>query len=280
MADLNDLLKPDATSNYSTEVLQTIKGHISRLWLGDYTGMGSLVTNMRRWIDSGTGDAKLVKRNSDGSESTIFDSSLKTTKDYVDAQDATKANAGGSNATGTWAINITGNAGTATTANTASTASTPASGGSFITSTNIGSQSVNYAASAGSASNGGVTSVNGSTGAVTVTNSGVTSAVAGNGVAVSGATGAVTFSVSAPSANSVGSYCFAYISAYNSSWTFGGNYSVGTSSQQIQLWANTDGTTGQTVTGSISGTWKWMGLGTNTNGPNTASAFGIAVRVA
>ena len=165
MADLNDLNKPDATSNYSSEVLQTLKGHISRLWLGDYTGMANLVTNMRRWVDLGSGDAKLVKRNSDGSESTIFESSTKTTKTYVDTQDATKANTGGSNATGTWPINITGNANTATTA---TTASSPAAGGSFITTSNIGSQSVSYAATAGSAANGGVTSVNGFTGAVTV----------------------------------------------------------------------------------------------------------------
>jgi hypothetical protein len=38
-------------------------------------------------------------------------------------------------------------------------------------------------------------SVSGATGAVTITNSGVTSAVAGTGVGVSGATGAVTFSI-------------------------------------------------------------------------------------
>lgn len=122
MADLNDLTKPDSTSNYSSEVLQTIKGHISRLWLGDYTGMGNLVANMRRWVDLGSGDTKLVKRNADGSESTIFDSSLKAAKTYVDTQDATKANTGGSNATGTWAINITGNAATATSATNATNA--------------------------------------------------------------------------------------------------------------------------------------------------------------
>jgi len=127
----------------------------------------------------------------------------------------------------------------------------------------------------------GVTFPDSTTQTTAFTGGGVTSAVAGNGVAVSGATGAVTFSVSAPSANSVGSYCFASIQAYQANWTFGGNYSVGTTSQQIQLWANADGTTGGTVTGSISGTWKWMGLGTNSSGGGQASsAFGIAVRVA
>ena len=51
------------------------------------------------------------------------------------------------------------------TTGNAATATNPQSGGSFITSSNIGSQSVNFASTAG---NGGVTSVNGSTGAVTV----------------------------------------------------------------------------------------------------------------
>lgn len=46
---------------------------------------------------------------------------------------------------GTYAISISGNAATATTA------TSPASGGSFITSSNIGSQSVSYAATAGTA---------------------------------------------------------------------------------------------------------------------------------
>lgn len=49
----------------------------------------------------------------------------------------------GGGASGTWSISVSGNAATATN---------PASGGSFITSSNIGSQSVNYASSAGSAS--------------------------------------------------------------------------------------------------------------------------------
>ena len=63
---------------------------------------------------------------------------------------------------GSWNINITGTSGStafATTAGTASTASNPASGGSFITSTNIASQSVSFATSAGSVSNGVYTNV-------------------------------------------------------------------------------------------------------------------------
>ena len=113
------------------------------------------------------------------------------------------------------------------------------------------------------------------------TGGGVTSAVAGNGVAVSASTGAVTFSASAPSSNSIGSYCFAFINTYQNNWTFGGNYSSGTGSQQIQLFINADNTTGGTTTGSISGTWKWMSSGSNGSGGGvSASGWGIACRVA
>ena len=68
--------------------------------------------------------------------------------------------------------NATGSLGTMSTQNANSVAITggsmsgvSVSGGNVITSSNIGSQSVNYASSAG---NGGVTSVNGNTGAVSV----------------------------------------------------------------------------------------------------------------
>jgi hypothetical protein len=63
----------------------------------------------------------------------------------------------GIGATGTWSINISGSSGStayatsAGSAATATTASSPASGGSFVTSTNIGSQSVNFATTAGTA---------------------------------------------------------------------------------------------------------------------------------
>lgn len=103
MADLNDLLKPDSTSNYSTEVLQTLKGHITRLWIGDYTGMSNLVANMRRWVSLGGGDVKLLQRAAGGSESTLFDSSL-------------KANATGTNATGTWPVSVSGSSSVANSA--------------------------------------------------------------------------------------------------------------------------------------------------------------------
>jgi hypothetical protein len=54
---------------------------------------------------------------------------------------------GGSGASGLWTINVTGSSGSCT--GNAATASNPAGGGTFITSSNIGSQSVSYATNSG-----------------------------------------------------------------------------------------------------------------------------------
>jgi hypothetical protein len=69
----------------------------------------------------------------------------------------TKANTSGSNATGTWAISVSGNAATATSVTWSGILSTPTTISGYgitdaITTANIGSQSVNYATTAGSAS--------------------------------------------------------------------------------------------------------------------------------
>ncbi len=76
MADKNDLNEPKVDSNY-LDVLDSLRGHISRLWKGDYAGMTNLVTGMRRWVTLSNSNIKLVSRNADGSESTLFDSSSK-----------------------------------------------------------------------------------------------------------------------------------------------------------------------------------------------------------
>lgn len=110
MADLNDLNKPDGTSNYSTEVWQTVRGHVARLWSGDYTGMGNLVAGMRRWVRVGTTDAKLVQRNSAGGEDVLFDSSLKANAADVANSLAQKPKTDGTGATGSWPIDVTGSA--------------------------------------------------------------------------------------------------------------------------------------------------------------------------
>jgi hypothetical protein len=102
MADLNDLNKPALDSNVNNEVLETIRGHITRLWKGDYTGMGNLVSGLRRWVQVGTTDVKLVQRNAGGTEDTLYDSSLRALKN-------------GTNATGIWPVSISGNAATAGT---------------------------------------------------------------------------------------------------------------------------------------------------------------------
>ena len=80
--------------------------------------------------------------------------------------------------------------------------------------------------------------------------SAVTSAVAGNGVAVSASTGAVTFSVSAPSNLSVGSYSL--VASNN------GSYQSITIGSSIPSPINTAYNNANGVGNSLSGTWIVM----------------------
>lgn len=123
-------------------------------------------------------------------------------------------------------------------------------------------------------------------GAWSTVSGGVTSAVAGNGIAVSGATGAVTFSVAAPTAGSVGSYVSAYSTptgSGNSNATYNSNYAAGSSQYQIQagtVYYMASCFTGSALasTNSLSGTWKW--LGATYSGNFTYGLIALAVRVA
>jgi hypothetical protein len=111
---------------------------------------------------------------------------------------------------------------------------------------------------------------------------GVTSAVAGNGVAVSAATGAVTFSAAAPTYNSIGSYALATNPNVSSSFTSGSNYSAGNGVNQIAsafMYINPCSGDLQPYLGNnLSGTWKWM----NQTAPGSPYIYptGIVVRVA
>jgi hypothetical protein len=80
--------------------------------------------------------------------------------------------------------------------------------------------------------------------------SGVTSAVAGNGIAVSGSTGAVTFSVAAPSAASIGSYIFGY-----SSGAASGPISYNSTYSDVRV------ATATNTTMAVSGTYRCLGSG-------------------
>ena len=101
----------------------------------------------------------------------------------------------------------------------------------------------------------------------------VTSAVAGNGVAVSGATGAVTFSASAPTIGSVGSYAF--LGSTNTTGVAAGSTKAGSNLRYAGL--NTSPVNwGSSPNGSIgpagsttapAGTWMAMG----TDGSNPGS---------
>ncbi len=112
MADKNDLNEPKVDSNY-LDVLDSLRGHISRLWKGDYAGMTNLVTGMRRWVTLSNSNIKLVSRNADGSEETLFDSTgkadvsaLSIKANTIDVNNALALKAGLSDlpfANGSWA---------------------------------------------------------------------------------------------------------------------------------------------------------------------------------
>ncbi|NUW66966.1 hypothetical protein [Vibrio coralliilyticus] len=77
MADLKDLNKPDLESNYATEVLQTLRGHLIRLWKMDYSGMAHGVAGMRRMVTKtvkGKRHIEVHERSSATAEHKVFDS--------------------------------------------------------------------------------------------------------------------------------------------------------------------------------------------------------------
>jgi hypothetical protein len=132
----------------------------------------------------------------------------------------------GDNASGTWNIGISGNAATATN---------PSSGGSFITSLNIGSQSVNFANSASTATS--ATNAGNASTVTTVTASQVLSATA------------------AASAGAVGTYAFLVRASQSGDWRVNQLTAGGTVAGSVMFYAGTAGTSG-----TPSGTWRCMGF--------------------
>ena len=74
MPDQNDLNKPDLGSSYSTEVLETLRGHIVRLWTGTWGSMAGVVNGMLRWEIPGGNVLRLWRRNGSGTDDLVFDS--------------------------------------------------------------------------------------------------------------------------------------------------------------------------------------------------------------
>jgi hypothetical protein len=104
---------------------------------------------------------------------------------------------------------------------------------------------------------------------VAIPTSGVTSAVAGNGVAVSSATGAVTFSLAVPTTDSIGTYTFGALSG-GGIGSYGSNYS---NVVTVNYGAQT--------TASRSGTWRFLGAGIYVNwGCSPLYYIGLFIRVA
>jgi hypothetical protein len=181
--------------------------------------------HLRSYTDSSGGNDNLVMFRKDVIGMRIWQQTFGSATNYSSYKDVCWTD--GTNASGTWAITsswatnalnvnnatLTVAAGTGISLSATPTFTANASvdktititnGGVTSLTTNTGLSSNVSATGAVTVTNTGVTSITtntglstnaSATGAVTITNSGVTSAVAGTGVGVSGATGAVTFSI-------------------------------------------------------------------------------------
>ena len=151
----------------------------------------------------------------------------------------------------------------------------PASNGTLVTTGDTGTVTTTMLAATGTPSSSTFLRGDGTWNAP----GGVTSAVAGNGIAVSGATGAVTFSAAAPSFNSVGSYVWAKIQNNSATTiTSGNNYATGTADLQIMSAVGWPSGSIYTAVNNLSGTWKYMGATVTPSGCiNQLSALFVRV---
>lgn len=113
-----------------------------------------------------------------------------------------------------------------------------------------------------------------------LTNAGVTSVATGNGLSGGTITTSGTLTVTAPTANTVGSYVYGRLGSFSGciNFFFGSNYTAaaqdGTTTPKFSL-----GTVSNSnAQGGISGTWKWM-TRDGRSGPCGSADNGIAVRV-
>lgn len=180
----------------------------------------------------------------------------------------------GGTPSGTWPISITGSASSATTATNATNAtnatyaSNPASGGSFITSSNIGSQSVNYASSAGTASS--------ATNATNATNATSASYSTTQPTGTNNTTIATTAFVqnTLQTVGAVGSLAFLY---YPNNVTAGSTYSSAGGLAYSGMGYDVDAGRWIATTGASGVTGTWKALGTVTG--DSAGSVTLFVRV-
>jgi len=122
--------------------------------------------------------------------------------------------------------------------------------------------------------------ISGATGAVTVNATGtgtVTSVATGNGLSGGTITSTGTLVVACPTFNTVGSYCMGGFIGNSSGVTSGSNYSAGGTNSSVQSAIINSDPAGATayLQNNLSGTWKWMG---GTQG-GTVACQGLFCRV-
>jgi hypothetical protein len=112
----------------------------------------------------------------------------------------------------------------------------------------------------------------------------VTSVATGNGLSGGTITTTGTLAIAAPTALSVGAYCWGQVSNYSSgadiTLTSGGSYAPGTGNGQIQNLYTYQDSCGRSTwyANTLSGTWRWMGPTTSRGGAFTIG--GLFCRVA
>lgn len=119
-------------------------------------------------------------------------------------------------------------------------------------------------------------------GSITIANAGVTSLVAGNGISVSGSTGAVTITATGSTLNS---QTAAYVAVAGDagkmiSITTGGvtiNNSVFSAGNIVTIYNNS--ASSQTITQGTGVTLQWAGQSASTTGNRTLGLYGIATIV-
>jgi hypothetical protein len=134
--------------------------------------------------------------------------------------------------------------------------------GGSVTLTNAGVTSVTGA---------GTVSVSASTGAVTITGTGgsgsVTSVATGNGLSGGTITTSGTLTLAAPSFNSVGSWCYGFVTATTTaSWAVGDGLAAGTGNKQVTSNLIQDSPCGpfNNRVNNLSGTWRVYSAASNT----------------
>lgn len=122
--------------------------------------------------------------------------------------------------------------------------------------------------------------------ATTLSSAPVTSIATGNGLSGGTITTTGTLAIAAPSANSVGSYCFGQILnvlSGTATYNFGNTYAAGAAVGQVSACTIIQiicGSFSPRPSNSLSGTWRYLGANTGSLNNSNLNVNSVFVRVA